>query len=179
MKNKFEVKGKEYLVPTNWGEVSVRTFESVLELALNEDAYQTKLEYGLRVTSVLTEIPYEDLLKLSNGKFKELQDMLSWSNIDVSHNGKKEYIIKGSKYLPIVNYDSLTVGEAIDAELIIKDSPSHKLLSNLLPLLIRRAVSQGRKVVPGEFDGKNYKSNVELLKDNLSITDVIHLKGFF
>jgi len=179
MKNKIEVKGKEYLVPTSWEEVSVRTFESVLELALNEDAYQTKLEYGIRVTSVLTNIPYEDLLKLSNGKFKELQDMLSWSNIDVNYNGKKEYIIKGVKYLAISNYNSLTVGEAIDAELIIKDSPNHKLLSNLLPLLIRRVVSQGRKVVPDEFDGKNYNSNVELLQDNLSITDVIHLKDFF
>ena len=81
------------------------------------------------------------------------------------------------------NYNGLTMGEAIDSELIIKDSTSVNLLSNLLPLLVRRAETVGKgkkaKLVPTPFDATQYAELKEELKNALMITDVMQLKGFF
>lgn len=168
-----------YNIPTGWNEVSVKVFEQILELAEKQELFETTTEFGLRVTSVITGIPYAELLKLTAEKFTVLQNKLEWTSEPVVPTNKMEYLIEGKKYLAIPNFKHLTFGEMIDAETIIKDTPQSNIFSKLAPILIRKAVTKDRKLVPSEFDAINYPANVKLLEENLMITEVVHLKDFF
>ena len=67
--------------------------------------------------------------------------------------------------------------------MIIKNATPSNLISELLPLLVRRAIYKGKgkktKLVPSKFDAENYQELKEEMKHNLMITDVMQLKGFF
>ena len=177
------LKDIEYSIPASWNEVSVARFEALLVVIGNEKLYDTIIEYSLGIISSLTEIPLVILKSINNEEFEMLGELFTWSNKDVVSSDRKEFIINGVTYVPVSNYNGLTMGEAIDSELIIKDSTSVNLLSNLLPLLVRRAESVGKgrktKLVPAPFDATQYAELKEELKNALMITDVIQLKGFF
>lgn len=174
MKN-IKIDNVEYQIPTQWSDVTVRRFENIVKIALKKDMYETQLEFGLRVISAVTDIPYNILLSVKPNQFKEIEDCISFSNVEIEPKNTKEYIINGIKYIPIENYNSLTMGECIDAELIIKDSEQYNLLANLLPLLVRRA----NKNKPEKFNPETYNDMKELFANNLKIEDVLHLKDFF
>lgn len=169
----------KYTIPASWDDITVKQFEDIVKLNSLKETFETETEFGLRVISILINAPYKELLQLNANEFAAISESLEWSNKEIVPNNKNEYIIKGVKYAAITKYNSLSVGEAIDAELIIKDSEPYQLLSNLIPLLIRKAVYKDKKWIAGEFDADNYKDNVEFLSNNLSITDVIHIKDFF
>lgn len=169
----------KYNIPTSWDDITVKQFEEIVRLNGLKETYDTELEFGLRIISVIVDIPYKDLLVLDAKEFAEINEALDWSNKEIVGNKKNDYVIDGVKYVAVTKYNGLTVGEAIDAELIIKDSEPEKLLSNLLPLLVRKGVYKDKKWLPGEFDADNYKENIEFLSSKLSITDVVHIKDFF
>lgn len=159
----------------SWAEITVRTYEKILKEMLNKDKYSSETELGLRLVSIITGIDYKELLEYSSEQFNELAKELEFLNDVVTPSGKKEYIIKGRKFVALKNLNALTMGEAIDAEVIIKDVPQEKLLSSLLPILIREKV--GKEIV--KHSAEEYKKNLDLLQDNLSVADVIHIKDFF
>lgn len=159
----------------SWSDVKVKNFEAVVELAINKDKYKSETEFGLRVTAALLGIPYAEILTYSTEQFQQLQKDLEWSNKPVEHNGKTVYIINGRKYAPIKNPNKLTMGAAIDAELMISNSKEYDIISSLLPILLREVV--GNKQLP--YSSKDYYENRKLFSENLSIADVIHLKDFF
>lgn len=166
-------------VPTGWNEVNVKMFEEILAVEEKKELFQTPTEYGLNILSIITKIPYDMLLKATAEQFTEINGKLDWTSKPPVPSRKNEYLIKGKKYLALTNLNQLTFGEVIDAEIIIKDFPSSKLLSKLLPILVRQAVTKDRKLVPSDFDATNYQANVKLLSENLMITDVLHLQDFF
>lgn len=159
----------------SWNDVSVRTFEKVLEVSLQREKYSGDTEYGLRVTAALIDIPYAEILKYTEEDFQKLNEELSWSAEPVVHNGKEEYIIEGKKFQAVKNYNKLTFGAIIDIENIIKDAPQHKFISSVLPILVREV--QGKKMV--DHSAEAYEKYVDVLQDKLSIADVIHLQDFF
>ena len=166
-------------IPTSWNEVSVKMFEEILAMEEKKELFQTPTEFGLNILSIITSIPYGTLLKTTSEEFAEINSKLVWSSKPPVPTKKNEYLINGKKYLALTNLNQLTFGEVIDAEMIIKDTPSSKLLSKLLPILIRKAVTKDRKLIPSDFDATNYQANVKLLEENLMITDVLHLQDFF
>ena len=179
----FIIEDNTYNVPLSWNDVSVAKFESLLDTMSNKDSYSGDIEFSLRIVSSITDIPFNILKGISNQKFEEINDYLSWASHQVVSNNKKEFLINGITYVPVSNYNGLTMGEAIDSETIIKDTPPNNLISALLPLLVRRAVLKGKgkhaKTVPSSFDAENYQELKEEMKHNLMIADVMQLKGFF
>ena len=159
----------------SWNDVSVRTFEKVLEVALQKDKFKSEMEYGLRVTAALIGMDYAEILKCTEKDFEELSKNLDWSAEEVTHNGKEEYIIKGRKFRALKNLNKLTFGAVIDLETIIKDAPQHNLLSKVLPILVREVVNGKLQ----DHSAEVYEKNFDLLQDHLSIADVIQLKDFF
>lgn len=159
----------------SWSDVKVKNFEAVVELVVNKEKYKSETEFGLRVTAALLGIPYDEILTYSKEQFQQLQKDLEWSNEPVKHTGKTVYIINGRKYAPIPNPNKLTMGAAIDAELMISNSKEYDIISSLLPIVLREVV--GNKQLP--YSSKDYYKNRKLFSENLSIADVIQLKDFF
>ena len=100
------------------------------------------------------------------------------------HNIEKtncnEFTIGDDKYIAISDFNKLSMGDNISLELMINESTEHNLLSNILPILIRKAKVKGDgSLVPDEFDGDKYNELRELFKKELKVTDVLHLSNFF
>ena len=180
----IELEGKEYNLPTGWNEISVKVFEEVVRLSGLYTEYESQVQYTLDIFSVLTGAPVESLKKMSRKSFDELSKRIDWINDEVEPSGKEEFVINGETWVPIKNLDSLEMGDAINLELIIKESNESNVLSNILPLLIRKSKevhvnSEKTRLVAGAFNAETYSEDKALLKESLMVPDVIALKGFF
>ena len=179
----FNIVDKVYSAPSSWEEVTVAMFENLLDVSQRQESFSTEIAYSLAVISALTKIPVNILEGLEGDDFSKLGEAVSWSGKEIISNRKKEFLINGITYVPVSNYNGLTMGEAIDSEMIIKNAKPSNLISELLPLLVRRAIYKGKgkktKLVPSKFDVENYQELKEEMKHNLMITDVMQLKGFF
>lgn len=179
----IELEGKEYNMPTGWHEVSVGMFEEIVRLSGLYQEYVSQVQYTLDIFQVLTGAPIESLKKMSRKSFDELSKRVDWVNEDVVPSNKDQFQINNQTWCALKNLDSLEMGDAISLELVIKDSNEANILSNILPLLIRKSKEvldgENTKIVAGSFDAENYEDNKRILRENLMVPDVIGLKSFF
>jgi hypothetical protein len=170
-----ELEEKEYRLPSGWHEVSVGCFEEIVRLSGLFPEYNSNVAYTLDLFAALTGAPIESLKKMTRASFDILSEKIKWVNEEMMPSNKWEFEIEGEKWVALKNLDTLEMGDAINLELVIKDSNESNILSNILPLLIRKEVDG--KI--GDFDSENYELNKKLIKDNLMVPDVIGLKSFF
>lgn len=180
----IELEGREYKVPESWNEVNIKLFEEITRMATLLPEYKSDVQYTLDMFSVLTGAPVEDLVKMTRKGFEDLSKVCDWVNEEVQASDKKVWVFDGIEYMPVENLDSLTMGDSVSLELMIKESSEATILGNILPILIRKVKKiqkeNGKiKKVPGEFVADEYNETKELFKERLMVTDVIRLKSFF
>jgi hypothetical protein len=180
----IELGDKEYKMPEGWNEVNLEMFERIVKLSSLLNSYKSEIEFSLDMFSILTGAPMEELKKLTRGGFETLSSKVEWVNTDIKPSGKKSFILDGEEWMPVDDLQSLSMGDSISMELMIKDSTDETILTNLLPVLIRRVKkiqkANGRvKKVPGDFEADKYEETKELFKKNLYVADVFQLKSFF
>lgn len=177
---KVEIGDNQYDLPESWSDITVKKFEEIVAHTKNLAEYKSDILFALEMFSILLEAPLEEVKKLNKDAFQFLSDTLEWANSEVPNNEAIEtYEIDGEVWMPIKDLGKLTMGEVVDLELILKNSTETNVLSNLLPLLIRKAkpkTSGGLK--PGDFNLEDYEEIKEKCK-TLKVTEVIHLKSFF
>lgn len=176
---KFTLNNKEYNIPSSWDNVTIADFRELMKVVRNQPMYDNDILFSLKLVSTVTKIPYEILEGITTEDFYRLQKELEWANIMATPSDKKEFIIKGIKYIPVTDFNQLKMGEVISCELLIKDSEPDELAGNLMPILVRRAVKHKRKEVPADYDSDDYDDNKELFLHNLSIRDALRYKDFF
>lgn len=181
-----KLEGKEYKMPEGWHEVTVGQFQTIVELAakFTDGEYDTQVEYVLDIFGGITGAPKEDLLKMTRQSFDTLSNKLNWVTDEVIPTQKSNWVLAGEEYIPVKNLDSLSMGDSISLELMIKESNEWNVLGNLLPMLIRKVkkIDDGSgkiKKVPGEFIAEEYEITKKLFLENMMVSDVIQLKSFF
>jgi len=72
----------------------------------------------------------------------------------------------------------------VSLELQIANSPNWEILTNILPILIRRVKSVSLpngdiKKVPEKFDASSYEETKQLFRKIMMVSDVSELRSFF
>ena len=179
----FELQGQEYTLPEGWHEVNLATFERMVEHSGNLAEYKSNLQFALEMLSILLEMPVDTLKRLNKQSFDILSDSCEWANQNIIPTNKKEFDIDGEIYVPLTDLNQITMGEQIDLEVLASDSKSNEMLTNLLPILVRKAVPKSVKgesvLVPEEYDSSTYHDRKQLFRENLMVADVITLRDNF
>lgn len=179
----IELNGKEYNLPEGWNEVSVRVFQEIAEIAGRYSDYKSDIEYIVDMLEGLTGAPKEELMKMTRRSFDALTSKITWVNGEVKPSKKTNWLIGGEEWIPVTDLDSLTMGDTVSLEIMIKESNETTILGNILPILIRRVkkIEKGGKIkkVPSEFAADEYKETREIFLDKMMVSDVIQLKTFF
>jgi hypothetical protein len=180
---KLEIEDKEFSLPEGWHEVSVELFSKITEHSGFLSEYKSQTLFALEMLALLIGTEKETIMKLNKESFSKLAELCSWMNSDVKEGDKTEWVIDGEVWIALTDFNKLTMGEAISLELILSESKPHDILTNLLPLLVRKTktvVKGDEKIlVPTDFNEDEYDENKQLLKKEIMITDAIKLKGFF
>jgi hypothetical protein len=180
----IELEGKEYSMPENWNEVNLEMFEKLIKHFGILSEYKSQFLYAIELFSILTGADVEDLSKMTKGSFEVLSKQVSWASQDIPTTGVREWVIDGEEWMAIKDMDSLEMGEVVSLELTIANSKDYELLTNVLPILVRRVKKITKpngeiKKVPERFDADNYQEIRELFRKNMMVGDVNELKSFF
>jgi hypothetical protein len=180
----IELEGKDYKMPENWNEVNVGLFEEIVKMTSILSEYKSEVQYTIDMFSVLTGAPADALSRMTRKGFEDLSKVSDWVNDEVKPGDKRLWVFDGIEYMPVEKLDSLSMGDSVSLELIIKDSNEATILTNILPILIRKVKKVQKengkvKKVPGDFDADGYEELKNLFKERLMVTDVINLKSFF
>lgn len=179
----FELEGKEYTLPEGWHEVNLGLFEKLVEHSLNLPEYKSNLQFALEMLSLLLGLDVSILKKLNKESFEVLSDSCSWTSEEITPSNKEVFEIDDKIFVPLKDYNSITMGEQIDLELIVADSKPHETLSNILPVLLREAKKvdkNGETILkPSEYNYENYSEYKELFRQNVMVADVIKFRDNF
>lgn len=180
----IKLEGVDYKMPESWNEVSVGMFEEIVRLTSILNEYKSEVQYTIDMFSLLTGAPVEVLNKITRKGFDDLSKLTEWVNVEITPSDKKSWVFDGIEYMPVDKLDNLSMGDSVSMELIIKDSNEANILTNILPVLIRKVNKVQRengkiKKEPGEFKSGEYEETKELFKERLMVADVIKLKSFF
>lgn len=179
----FELEGKEYMMPEGWHEVNLGLFERIVEHTDNLSEYKSNIQFALEMLSILLGMPFEDLKRLNRASFEALSDACQWTNDPIEPTNKKEFEINGDIYVPLSDLNQITMGENIDLEILATNSKGNEMLTNILPILIRKAIPKSvkgkTKLIPSEYDSSQYDDTKELFREHLMVADVIGLRDSF
>jgi len=133
--------------------------------------------------AAITGAPMSDLSKLTRAGFDVMVKLTEWANEPIKPTNKKTFVVGGSEFIAIEDMSTLTMGDTISIELMVKESKEWELLPNMLPILLRRVkeVEKGGKIkkMPADFDPNEYAELRELFRKELMVADVFRLKVFF
>lgn len=180
----IELEGKFYEMPSDWNEVNIEMFEKIVKHIGILSEYKSQYQYAIELFSILTKCPIDDLKRMTKGSFEELSKAITWTSGEIKSTGIKRWNINGDDYIAIEKLNDLEMGDVVSLELIISNSNSHELLTNILPILIRKVKvitkSNGEiREIPGDFEADRYDELKELFRINLKVADVNELKDFF
>jgi hypothetical protein len=180
----IEIEGKEYRLPESWDEVTIETFNKIAEVSMGLSTYKSDYQFSVDMFQVITGAPKDDLLKMTRRGFETMTTLTDWIKDEIPKKEISKWNFAGFDWVAITDLNSLSMGDSISLEILLKDSEQHNLLSNILPFLVRKAKSKigsdGKEIlVPGDLDMNEYNEIKNILNKNMFIGDVMHLQGFF
>lgn len=179
----FEIGGRDYELPESWEEVNLEKFERIVKHSSVLSEYKSKILYAIELFAILLDAPTEDIKKLDRHSYEVLAEKCSWANERVPSKKKSKWTIEGVDYIAFEELNKLTMGDSISLELMINESNEQNIITNILPILIRKSkkVMKGDKEViePSEFDSENYEQTKQLFRKHMNVSDVIWIKDFF
>jgi len=180
----IELEGVEYNLPESWSEINIEKFEKLINHYSILSEYKSQYQYAIELFAIMLGSPIETLSKITKGSFEILTEKVKWSNDPIQPTGVKEFIIDKVEYMAVKNLNSLEMGEVVSLELQIANSSAHELLTNILPILVRKVKvitlpNGDTKKVPDKFDADNYEETKQLFRKHLMVADVNELRDFF
>lgn len=162
-------------LPTGWNEVTLDQFQRIYELS--EDLNLSPLDYKIEVISILTDVKFDDLIKISVLDFNKLYAKLSF--LQTTPPSKPIEYVKVGKQVYEVCYDvsKLTAGQYIDLTTLCKepkDIPKHyhEIVASLAsPITIGWFFGYKKK-----YEG--YHKHAEAMKE-LTMDKVFPITAFF
>lgn len=180
---KVEIIDKEYDLPTSWDDITVGKFEEIVKHSSFLSDYKSKTLFAVEMFAILLDAPTDLIKKLTAESFNKISDETEWVNTPPQRKVVDKFELGGELWVPIKDFNKLTVGESVDLETVIADSKPEEMLSSILPILIRKAkpVNKNGDTVlePTEFEGDKYQEIKELFKRELKVTEVMAIRDFF
>jgi hypothetical protein len=180
----IELEGTEYKLPQGWSEINIEKFEKLVKHFSILSEYKSQFQYAIELFAILLDAPIDNLSKITRGSFEILADKVKWSDGEIKATGIKEWTIEGQNYMVIKDLNSLEMGDMVSLELQITNSQNWELLTNILPILVRKVkvitlANGDTKNVPDKFDANNYEETKQLFRKHLMVADVNELRDFF
>jgi hypothetical protein len=172
MKIEFEIEGKKYEIPT----IRIRDYYAMrTELAVKGK------EAEFEIIAQLTGCPVNHLRSLKLDQWQSLSFHVNYL-IDKEINLEPELIHQftheGIEY-GLVDFDTMTIGEFADIDVIINSPNADSKLHEMLAILYRPIVKKKwKKNIIEEHDYEGYKHRCEIFLD-LSISMARSVSGFF
>lgn len=149
---------KTITVPDSWGEVSIRTYQELLQAEKDFE----------RVSILIDEDP-EEVKRYDPGSMGKLLTALSWTKQLPDRNRYKEFIeIDGVEYRLVSNLNGFSLGEWIDMDEYVRDFETNL---HLVAAMLYRPV--------GEYRAEDVAARAELFRDRVNIGDIYGAFVFF
>ena len=144
-----------------WENISVRQFYEILDI-LNEDYSGDEITQNADLIDCIWKVHSEDVSIVRFGAYlKELEFL---QHPYKPKTPKKEYLVKGITFCPVLDVSKITTAQYIDFQELIKRGDKKNLLNVFF-------------IKKGEEYGQS--DNAELLWENLSLTDFADVQFFF
>jgi hypothetical protein len=179
----FEINNKDYNLPQDWNEVNLEKFERIVKHSGILSEYKSKILYAIEMFGILLDAPIDEIKKLDRKSYDILAENCEWATKEVVSSKRREWQFDGETWRSFDELNKLTMGDSISLELMINESNEQNLLTNILPILIRKEkkVTRGDKEITilEDFDAESYEETKQLFRKNMMVSDVIWLKDFF
>ena len=158
----IELEGTEYKLPQGWNDINIEKFEKLVKHFSILSDYKSQFQYAIELFAILLDAPIDNLSKITRGSFEILGEKVKWSDGEIKATGIKEWTIEGQDYMVIKDLNSLEMGDMVSLELQIANSQNWELLTNILPILVRKVKiitlpNGDTKKVPDSFNADNYE----------------------
>lgn len=182
----FRLNEKDYKMPTNWEEMTLRHYINLAKLEESRTEYLLGELYLLKMIESLCLIDNEDDLNdLTLDIVAELSAALSFLQEQPKWNNTKDININGVDYVFPTDLNKLTMGEYISMKTFQENS---KTDADAIPYILAIILRPGKKVVDQEsgkeiwvqekFSVANLEHRKELFMD-IPAQDLMGQVGFF
>ena len=164
----------EISVPQSWDEINVIQFQRLQEV--DKDNY-TELEYIIELVTILCDVNIEYIRGINLKNLNIISEQLKFLQTPVSTEQKKVIEIDGVKYAWKSDFQSLTLGEMISIEHVIKvEELSYTASYDVVMAVLMRKVKEDGTLE--DFNAAEFTKNREIFS-NVSINDINGMLVFF
>lgn len=175
----LKIEEKTFTVPSCWEDLSFRQYLDILNVI--DDKHLSTIETFMKKLCVISKHPEleEEINKLSFQDFTAIREAFAWMNKDPEP--KKEiqefFLIDGEKWSMKKDYDQLSTGEAVSAEILFKDKKvdlrDHEIAFGVL---FRKVKEDGSLE---DFDAEKIGKFINDYSHKVPLIDVFSVVSFF
>lgn len=167
---------KSFDVPENWDEVTVQQFMGLVELQEEAKEEVNPLNTIIKLTHLMTGIPIDIVEMVPVDQFHLIQDTLKYTKEEVDIEKKDSVEIDGDTYYIKNDFNSLTMGETITIETLVKDTQNvMSIFDKLLCVFLRKKTKKGNLET---FKSTFIEDRSEMFR-RLPISEVYAIMVFF
>lgn len=153
-------------LPDSWSEISLGTYQEIISIESKSDAGRLK--------DLIFILTGKDISKVSTSELQVINNALSFMQVlPDEKNFKKVITINNVEYGLIQDFNSISVGEWIDMEELLKDKLDN--LHKIMALLYRPLISG----VVQEYDANTLNARAEIFEEYMMIGDIYGTMVFF
>lgn len=177
---KFELNGKEFQMPTDWSEVSLKHYVELTKLEENKSEYIFGELYLLKVIEVLCGADSGELDDLTIDMVSDLSQSVGFFQTEPKWNNTRNIKIGDIDYVFPADLNKLTMGEYISIKTLQENSQSQ---ADAIPYILAVILRPG-ELVKNEETGKEYwvqnkfdANNIEYRRELFMKQPVFDLMG--
>lgn len=166
---RFELNGKEFMMPTDWKELTLKHYVDLALLEEQRVEYLLGELYLLKVIEVLCQAEGGDLDELTLEMVAELSKEVSYLQVEPTWSNTKSIEIEGTTYGFPQDLNKLTMGEYISIKTLQENSKSQaESIPYILSVILRPArlvkdMETGKEhLKQDKFDAQNIEWRKEL-----------------
>ena len=167
---------KEYFVPQKWSQVSIKSYQKLMQYVGDESDEYTK---SLTTINALTKAPIEVLEKCKKSDIEKLSKAVSnLLNIKVNTTLNMLIEVDGVEYGFHPNLEEITFAEFVDLDNYLSDPWVN--MHRIMAVLYRPVVKQNKKKYKLEdYDSTKCMKTADVFKEALSVATVNGAANFF
>lgn len=176
----INIEGKNYDLPTEWNEVPFKVGKQIMDI----EESNIFIKYIKSIQLLNENINIDDLYKIDSKSFQELATKIAFIEIEPTPIGNKIIEIEGVKYAMAQDINSITVGEWVDLEMLIKDENITDNLYKVLGILVREVVGESEEfgklkweIEP--YNGPKAMERAEFFNEKMGTANGLSFCNFF
>lgn len=167
-------------IPENWGDINIGQFQELMNL-VEDTSIDNPTKKMVKQISILADIDEVIIYDLPATSIKTLNEELSTFQVQPTQLFKNIIEVEGVKYGFQKDMNLLTLGEWIDLESFVTNSPIDNL-HNITALLYRPIIEQGDEFFSYKikaYKDINLQDTASLFRAKVSVQDIYGIVVFF